>query len=108
MLLDRKSSVSIRASTHQWPHVVRIEEIDKKLERKKKKWRILPPENMNIILHQDMGALPGGVVLSVPHEVGRYMLMHRTAAIIDHEVTVDAVIDGSYEDILGAMGIGLS
>lgn len=66
-------------------------------EKSAREWRILPPENMTI-LHQ-------GLVLSVAHETGRWLLHKRMAAILEHDVTVDAVIDGSFEDAIEAMNL---
>jgi len=77
--------------------------IDSKLERQRKEWSFVPPSNMTVVLHQDAGAIPGGLVLSVPHEVGRVILHKRLGRIIERDVIVDAVIDGSIEDAIEAM-----
>lgn len=74
--------------------------IDQLLLEKRKEWRILPPENMTVMLHQD------ALVLSVPHEVGRMLLHKRMAAILEHDVAIDAVIEGGLEDAVAAMGMG--
>ena len=77
--------------------------IDALLEKRRKEWAFIPPSNMSITLFEDAGAIPSGLVLSVPHEVGRMMLHRRFGRIIEHNVTVDAVIDGGIEDAWEAM-----
>ena len=77
--------------------------IDHQLEQRREEWVLIPPSNMTIILHQDAGAIPAGLVLSVPHEIGRLLLRKRLSRIIEHEVTVDAVIDGDFEGAIEAM-----
>lgn len=79
--------------------------VEKQLERTRKQWTFTP-SNMNIILHQDLGAFPSGIVMSVAHEVARMLLHKRLGAILEHDVTIDALIEGSFEDVIGAMGLG--
>lgn len=77
--------------------------IDERLKKQKSKWSFRGSP-MTIKLHQDAGSIPGGLVLSVPHEVGRMLLHKRMAAIIEHDVTVDAdITDNSLEDFIAAM-----
>jgi hypothetical protein len=78
---------------------------DSELEKQRKKWVFIPPSNMTIMLHQNAGAVPAGLVLSVPHEVGRLLLHKRLGRIIEHDVTVDAVIDGGIERAVEVMNI---
>jgi hypothetical protein len=80
--------------------------IDDELERRRKEWAFIPPSNMSITLFEDAGAIPGGLVLSVPHEVGRVMLHRRLGRIFESAVTIDAVIDGGIEDACEAMNSG--
>jgi hypothetical protein len=82
--------------------------IDTELSEQRKEWILVPPSNMTITLHEDAGAVPAGLVLSCPHEVGRAILHKRLAGIIEHDVTVDAVIDAGIEDACEAMNIGLA
>jgi hypothetical protein len=78
--------------------------IDDELERRRKEWTFVPPSNMTIILHQDAGAFPSGVSLSVNHEIGRVLLHRRAAHIVERDdFSIDAVIDGSLEDAFDAM-----
>lgn len=78
--------------------------IDHELEAQREEWVLIPPSSMTIILHQDAGALPGGVVLSVGHEIGRVLLHKRLAAIIErNDVRIAVVIEGSIEDAIEAM-----
>jgi len=78
--------------------------IDTALEKRRKEWAFIPPSNMSITLFEDAGAIPSGLVLSVPHEVGPVMLHRRLGRIIERDVTIDAVIDGGIEDAIAAMG----
>lgn len=80
--------------------------VDKRLEEQRKAWELHPPSNRNILLHTDLGAFPGGLVLSVPHEVGRWLLhKHRyRCSIIEHDISIDAGIEGSFEDTTEALG----
>jgi len=78
--------------------------IDTTLERRRKEWAFIPPSNMSITLFEDAGAIPSGLVLSVPHEVGRVMLHRRLGRIIERDVIIDAVIDAGLEDACEAMG----
>ena len=80
--------------------------IDDELGRRRKEWTFIPPSSMTITLFEDAGAIPSGLVLSVPHEVGRMMLHKRLGRIIEHDVTIDAVIDGGIEDACEAMNSG--
>ena len=66
--------------------------IDEKLRKQRSRWKLKPPANMTVMLHKN-----AGIVLSVPHEVGRWLLHKRMAAILEHDVTIDAVIDGGLE-----------
>ena len=79
--------------------------IDSELGKLRKDWTSTP-SNMTITLHEDAGVLPGGLVLSVPHEIGRVILHKRWGRILEHDVTVDAVIDGGIEDAFAAMEVG--
>ena len=79
------------------------QKLDEQLLARRKHWQILPPENMTIILHTDAGAIPVGLVLSVPHEIGRVILHRRKGRIVERDVIVDAVIEGSFEDAVEAM-----
>lgn len=79
---------------------------DAELAKQRQEWVLSPPSNMTLTLHEDAGAVPSGLVLSVPHEVGRVVLHKRLAAIIEHEVTLDAEIDSSLEEACEAMGLG--
>jgi hypothetical protein len=81
--------------------------IDTKLSEQRKQWVLVPPSNMTITVHEDAGAISSGLVLSMPHEVGRVVLSRRLGSIIERDMTVDAVIDGSLEEAVEAMGIGL-
>ena len=74
--------------------------IDNELGKRRREWTFVPPSNMTIILHR------GGLVLSVPHEVGRMILHKRMGKIIERVVTLDAAIEGSFEDVIEAMGLG--
>jgi hypothetical protein len=71
--------------------------IDSELGKLRKEWVFVPPSNMTITFH--------GLVLSVPHEVGRVILHRRLGKIIEHEVIVDAVIEGHLEEAVEAMGL---
>ena len=66
---------------------------EERIFARRKTWRILPPENITLMTS-------AGLILSVPHEIGRHMLMHRAAAIIERDVIVDAVIEGTIEQFL--------
>jgi hypothetical protein len=66
------------------------QDIDRMLEEQREEWVLIPPSNMTVTLHKDAGAIPSGLVLSVPHEIGRVILHKRMGRIIEHEVTVDA------------------
>ena len=77
--------------------------IDDELANRRKEWAFIPPSNMSITLFEDAGAIPSGLVLSVPHEVGRMMLHRRLGRIIESDVPIDAVIDGGIEDACEAM-----
>jgi hypothetical protein len=79
---------------------------DARLEKERQEWILSPPSNMAITLHEDAGEVPAGLVLSLPHEVGRMVLHKRLADIIEHDVTVDAVIDGDFEGAIEAMNLG--
>jgi hypothetical protein len=77
---------------------------DAALDALRKEWIFVPPSNMTIILHQDAGAFPSGVSLSVNHEIGRVLLHRRAAQIVERDdFSIDAVIDGSLEDAFEAM-----
>jgi hypothetical protein len=81
--------------------------IDDELERRRKVWAFIPPSNMSITLFEDAGAIPSsGLVLSVPHEVGRMILLRRLGRIIEREVSVDAVVTGELEEAVEVMGLG--
>jgi len=80
--------------------------IDAVLEKRRKEWAFIPPSNMSITLFEDAGAIPSGLVLSVPHEVGRMILHRRLGRIIERDVTIDAVVDGGFEDACEAMNTG--
>ena len=80
--------------------------IDTALEKRRKEWAFIPPSNMSITLFEDAGAIPSGLVLSVPHEVGRMLLHRRLGRIIEGDVPIDAVINGGIEDAFEAMGLG--
>lgn len=77
----------------------------KKLEEQRTRWKLKPPSPIVLELLKDAGEFPAGLVLSVPHEVGRVLLHRRWAAILEHDVTVDAVIDGGLEEAVAAMGL---
>jgi hypothetical protein len=79
---------------------------DAALLKERQEWILIPPSNMTVVLHEDAGAVPAALVLSVPHETGRMVIHKRLAAIIEHDVTVDAVIDAGIEDAYSAMGLG--
>lgn len=74
--------------------------IDNNLATAKKEWTILPPEYM-VISYQ-------GLIVSIPHVIGRELIRRREAAILEHDVTVDAVIDGEIEDMFEAMDLNAS
>jgi len=79
---------------------------DCNIEKQRKTW-YFKPSNMIVILQQTAGAFPAGLVLSVPHEVGRMLLHRRLAAILERDlVSVDAVIRGALEEAVEAMGLG--
>ena len=80
--------------------------IDDELGKRRKEWTFYPPSNMAITLFEDAGALSSGLVLSVPHEVGRMILHRRLGRIIERELSVDAVIDGELEETVAVMGLG--
>jgi hypothetical protein len=70
----------------------------------RKEWVLVPPSNHTIMLHQDRGQVPAGLVLSVPHEIGCMILHKRLGRIIERDnVTVDVVLDGDIEGALEAM-----
>lgn len=79
--------------------------IDSKLQKQRNEWQLIPPSNMTIILHKDAGAVPAGLVLSMPHEIGRVILHKRLGKILQHDVNIDAVIDGGLEEACIAMGL---
>ncbi len=66
---------------------------EEKLEAQRNEWVFIPPSNITV-------RLPNAVVLSVPQEAGRVLLHKRLGHIIEHNVTVDAVLDGGFEDIV--------
>ena len=83
--------------------------IDHELEKQRKKWVFIPPSNLVVILHKDIGVLPGGVALSFGHEAGRSILHRRLGRIVERDdVNIDAVIDGSFEDVIEAMSLNAS
>jgi len=94
--IDKRDAEKAR----RWNHA-----IDTALEKRRKEWAFIPPSNMSITLFEDAGAIPNGLVLSVPHEVGRMLLHRRLGRIIEHNVTIDAVIDGGIEDACEAMSM---
>jgi len=62
---------------------------------------------MTVTLHKDTGAFPAGLTLSVTHEAGRMLLHKRLASIWARDgVNIDAVIDGSFEDVYEAVSLG--
>lgn len=73
------------------------DKIDRDLATAKKEWVFVPASNFTLAIN--------GLILSVPAEAGR-MLLHKRgrAAIIEHEVAIDAVIDGEIEDVIEALG----
>lgn len=78
---------------------------DRNIEKQRKTWTF-KPSNMSVILQQTAGAFPAGLILSVPHEVGRMLLHKRLAAILERDLlAVDAVIRGSLEEAVEAMGL---
>jgi len=79
--------------------------IDNELGKRRREWTFVPPSNMTIILHQDAGGVPSGLMLSVPHEVGRMILHKRLGRIIEHDVTIDAVLTGELEEASAVMGL---
>jgi hypothetical protein len=79
--------------------------IDNRLTEERKEWILVPPSNMTLTLHENAGAIPAGLVLSMPHEVGRAVLHKRLGRIIEHDVTLDAVIDGEFESAVEAMNL---
>ena len=82
------------------------QDIDHELEKLRKKWVFIPPANMTVTLFRDSGLLLSGLILSVPADVGRMILHKRLGRIIEHDVTIDAVIDGDIEGAIEAMGLG--
>lgn len=93
--VDKKDADKAR----KWNHA-----IDAVLGKRRKEWAFIPPSNMAITVFEDAGAIPSGLVLSVPHEVGRMMLHRRLGRIIERDVIIDAVIDAGLEDACEAMG----
>ena len=80
--------------------------LEEQIQRRRGKWRILPAENMTVTLHKDTGAFPAGLTLSVTHEAGRMLLHKRLASIWARDgVSIDAVIDGSLEDVYEAVSV---
>ncbi len=79
--------------------------IDKKLTEERKEWVLVPPSDMTLTLKENAGEI-AGLVLSVPHDCGRAVLHKRLAGIIEHDVTVDAAIEGTFEDAYEAMNLG--
>jgi hypothetical protein len=80
--------------------------LERHIELRRKKWRILPPENMVVIMLQDSGAFPSDLTLSLSHEAGRMLLHRRLARIVERDgVNIDAVIDGSLEDVHEALNL---
>ena len=54
----------------------------------------------NVILEREYLGLPAGYVLQVPHDIGRYLLHKRRAAIIESDnITVDFILEGELEDL---------
>jgi len=101
----------IIGETPGWEKTVAARRENNKLEEqiqlRRKKWRILPPENMTVIMLHTTGAFEKGLTLSVPHEIGRLLLHKRLASIRERDdVTIDALIDGSFEDAIEAMNLG--
>ncbi len=80
--------------------------IDKRLSDERKEWVLMPPSNMTITLHKDAGVVPAFLNLSMPHDVGRAILHKRMGSIFEHDVNIDAVIDGELEEACDAMGLG--
>jgi len=74
--------------------------IDRKLEKERSRWKLRPPSNMKIILHQDSGTLPGGVLISVRPEVGRMLLHRRLATIVERDMTPVRIVTAGLEDVL--------
>jgi hypothetical protein len=79
---------------------------DSELAKQREEWVLIPPSNMTITLHEDAGAVPAGLALSMSHEVGRVVLHKRLGKILEHDVTVDAAIDGDIESAIEAMNLG--
>ncbi len=77
--------------------------VDKRLAAERKEWNLDKPSNFTLAMLQGAGE---GLVLSVPHETGRAVLHKRLANILEHDVTVDAAVDGSFEDSYEAMNLG--
>jgi hypothetical protein len=73
------------------------EEILRNLRERRERWQILPPGNMLIQMLQGTADL-SGLVLSVPHELGRIILHKRLGRIIERDnVATDAVVE--YTDL---------
>lgn len=68
--------------------------IDHELATVKRKWTILPPENM-VVSYQ-------GLIVSIPHVIGRELIRRREAAILEHPVTVDVLIEATIEEFAEA------
>lgn len=60
---------------------------------------------MKVVLNKNAGAFPAGLVLSVPHELGRDLLRRKVAAIIERDLQPDASVTGTFEDALELLGL---
>jgi hypothetical protein len=81
--------------------------IDNRLSEERQEWILVPPSNMTLTMKEVAGEVPSGLVLSVPHEVGRVIVHKRlVAGVIEHDVSIDAVIDGELEEAFAALGLG--
>jgi hypothetical protein len=77
----------------------KAKKFDLKLEKERAAWKLLPAANMTIRLHAN------GVVLSLPAEAGRVLLHRRLGHILEHDVEIDAVFEGSVERVLEELAV---
>jgi hypothetical protein len=106
-----------RGSIVEGPNYKRQRSIHSRLKRQndavdsawraaRKTWNFLPPSPIIVTLHKTTGGIPAGLVLSVPHETGCWILLKRLGRILEQDdVAIDVIIEGELEDAVEALGL---
>lgn len=73
--------------------------IERRYRKLRATWSFYPPSLMTIRLHMEVGPLPAGLLLSVPYDIGCFILRNRLGTIFESNVETDATMDGTVEDL---------